>query len=274
MVCRIILLLAAASIAFSAHGGVSADNLNSIFSAVKGVAKSQEVASMSEEDEIAVGKEIAAQTLGSYPVVRDEKLQRYLNQVGLWVALQSPRPSLPWRFAAVESKQINAFAVPGGAVLVTRGMLNLVANEAELACVLGHEIGHVVRKHHLTLVQKEILLKTGSDVLSAQMQSGDMRKALVAQTGDLFARALDRGSESDADGDGVLYAARAGYDPDACLTFMKRMAGMKQDTGALQSLFKTHPRPADRVADVGNALGRLEGIEPGTGIRPKLGYKH
>ena len=271
---RNILLSAAALMSFSAVAGVTAENLTSIFSAVKGVAKSQDVASMSEEDEIAVGKEIAAQTLGSYPVVRDEKLQRYLNQVGLWVALQSSRPALPWRFAAVKSPQINAFAVPGGAVLVTRGMLNLVANEAELACVLGHEIGHVVRKHHLTLMQKEILLKTGSDALGSQMQSDDMHKVLLAQGSNLYARALDRSSESDADGDGVLYAARAGYDPEACLTFMKRMAGMKQDAGALQSLFKTHPRPADRVVDVSSAIARLEGIEPGSGLKPRLGYKH
>ena len=252
-------------------------NLNSIVDAVKGVAKSQEVASMSEADEIAVGKEIAAKTLGTYRLVRDEKLQRYLNVVGLWVALQSERPALPWRFAAVESDQVNAFAVPGGAVLVTSGMLKLLSNEAELACVIGHEVGHVVRKHHLSLLQKELLLQSGAKVVGEAVQSGgpkdEVRKFLASEGAELYARSLDRDSERDADGDGVLLAARAGYDPASCLLFMQRMAGMKQEAGALASLYKTHPQAAERAGDVDKALARLEGAAPGEGTRPALAFK-
>jgi predicted Zn-dependent protease len=252
-------------------------NLNSIFDTVKGVAKSAEVSSMSEEDEIAIGKEVAARTLGSYRIIHDEKLQRYLNSVGLWVAMQSDRPSLPWRFAAVESDQINAFAVPGGAVLVTKGMLKTVANEAELACVLGHEIGHVVRKHHLALLQKDILLQTGTKVVGNQINQGSVqgqaKQFLLSEGSEIYARSLDRDSERDADADGVLLAARAGYDAGACLLFMKRLASLKQDAGTLASLYKTHPRASERAVDVGNALARLEGVTPGAGARPELGYK-
>lgn len=252
-------------------------NLNSIVDAVKGVAKSQEVASMSEADEIAVGKEIAAKTLGTYRLVRDEKLQRYLNVVGLWVALQSERPALPWRFAAVESDQVNAFAVPGGAVLVTAGMLKLLSNEAELACVIGHEVGHVVRKHHLSLLQKELLLQSGAKVVGEAVTSGgpkdEVRKFLASEGAELYARSLDRDSERDADGDGVLLAARAGYDPASCLLFMQRMAGMKQEAGTLASLYKTHPQAAERAVDVDKALARLEGAAPGEGARPALAFK-
>jgi predicted Zn-dependent protease len=231
---------------------------------------------MSEADEIAVGKEIAAKTLGSYRLVRDEKLQRYLNHVGLWVALQSERPALPWRFAAVESEQANAFAVPGGAVLLTSGMLKLLTNEAELACVLGHEVGHVVRKHHLALLQKETLLQTGAKVVGDNVQSGgikgEAKRFLVGEGAELYARALDRDSERDADGDGVLLAARAGYDPGTCLLFMQRLAGMKTDAGTLASLYKTHPQAAERAVDVGKTLARLEGVAPGSGARPLLGF--
>lgn len=252
-------------------------NLNSIFDAVKGVAKSQQVATMSEADEIAVGKEIAAQSLGKYKIVRDEKLQRYLNGVGLWVALQSDRPGLPWRFAAVESDQINAFAVPGGAVLVTTGTLKLLANEAELACVLGHEIGHIVRKHHLALLQKDLLIQSGSNLASSVQQGGGSAQAkqfLISQGSEIFSRSLDRGSERDADSDGVLLAARAGYDPGACLLFMRRLAGLKQDDNALASLYKTHPQASERVGDIGKALEHLQGVEGGSGLRPALAVSY
>lgn len=267
----------AACLAFALPAAAQMFNLNSIVDAVKGVAKSQEVASMSEADEIAVGKEIAAKTLGSYRLLRDEKLQRYLNVVGLWVALRSERPDLPWRFAAVESDQINAFAVPGGAVLVTSGMLKLLANEAELACVIGHEVGHVVRKHHLALLQKELLLQSGAKVVGEAVQSGgsrdEVRKFLATEGAELYARSLDRDSERDADGDGVLLAARAGYDPASCLLFMQRMAALKQEAGALASLYKTHPQAAERAVDVDKALAHLEGATPGEGARPALGFR-
>lgn len=252
-------------------------NLGSIFDAVKGINKSREVSNMNEADEIAVGKEIAESTFGSYPIIKDEALQRYLNKVGLWVALQSERPALPWRFAAVASDQVNAFAVPGGAILVTSGMLRLIANEAELACVLGHEIGHVVRKHHLSLLQKDMLLQTGAKAVADNLQGSGVKqqakKFLVGEGAEIYGRSLDRDSERDADADGVLLAARAGYDPAACLLFMQRMAGLKEEAGALASLYKTHPQAGDRLAHVEQALGRLEGAAPGSGARPLLGYR-
>jgi predicted Zn-dependent protease len=274
---RLPAFLFACLLAVPAYAQLRELDLNSIFGAVKGVAKSQEVRSMKEEDEIAIGKEVAARTLGTYKIIRDEKLQRYLNSVGTWVALQSDRPALPWRFAAVESEQVNAFAVPGGAVLVTRGMLKMLSNEAELACVLGHEIGHVVRKHHLALLEKDILRQTGTRVLGDQINQGgaqgQAKKFLLAEGSELYARSLDRDSEREADNDGVLLAARAGYDAGACLVFMKRMAGLKQDASSLASLYKTHPRASERAGDVGNALEALEGVTPGSGARPELGFR-
>ncbi len=274
---RLLALVAICCFSLPALAQLKDLNLNSLFGAVQGVAKSQEVGSMKESEEIAIGKEVAASTLGVYRIIADVKLQRYLNRVGMWVALQSDRPALPWRFAAVESKQVNAFAVPGGAVLVTRGMLNMVTNEAELACVFGHEIGHVVRKHHLALLQKDILRQTGTNLVSDQISQGSVqgqaKKFLLSEGSEIFARSLDRDSEREADNDGVLLAARAGYDANACLGFMKRLAELKSEAGSLASLYKTHPRASERAVDVGNALERLEGSTPGTGARPELGFK-
>jgi beta-barrel assembly-enhancing protease len=258
--------------------GASAQNINlgSIFDAVKGVAKSQEIGSISEEDEIAIGKEISASTFGSHPIVKNEKLQRYLNTVGLWVAMQSERPSLPWRFAAVQSDQINAYAVPGGAILITSGMLKMLSNEAELACVIGHEVGHIVRKHHIDLLKKETLLQTGTKLLADNIRGGgtkdEAKRFLVGEGSEVFARSLDRDAERDADRDGVLLAARAGYDAGACLLFMQRMASLKQEAGPLASLYKTHPKASERVGDIERAVGLLDGIAPGTGERPALGF--
>ena len=248
-------------------------DLGSMFDAAKSLVKSQSVGSMSEEEELSIGKEVVAATLGGYPLVKNPGLQHRLNQIGVWVALQSSRPELPWRFAAVQSPTINAFAAPGGTILVTEGMLGHVANEAELACVLGHEIGHITRRHHIAVLQKSLLVSAGASALNAQSKSGnseEYRKALIGESKEIFTRGLDRSSEREADEDGVLLAARAGYDPAACLNFMRRLASLKADTNALAALYKTHPTAKDRVEDVDKALGKLKGASPGDGARPEL----
>jgi predicted Zn-dependent protease len=248
-------------------------DLGSIFDTAKNLAKSQSVGSMSEEEELVIGKEVVAATLGTYPPLKDPGLQHRLNQIGVWIALQSSRPELPWRFAAVESETINAFAAPGGTILVTRGMLGHVTNEAELACVLGHEIGHVTRRHHIAVLQKSLLVAAGASALTVTSKGGgseEYRKALIGESKEIFSRRLDRGAEREADDDGVLLAARAGYDPAACLNFMQRLASLKADTGAMEALYKTHPTARERVVDVDDALGRLKGAAPGEGARPEL----
>lgn len=271
----LVLLLGGALLAAPALAQRSID-LGSIFDAGKTLAKSQSVGSMGEAEEISVGRDITASTLGAYPPIQNEKLQRRLNSIGLWVALQSERPTLPWRFAAVESTGINAFAAPGGVVMVTRGMLNMVSNEAELACVLGHEIGHITRKHHLTVLQNSLRTQGIADLAvaatSQSSQNTELKKMLLNEGKEIFTKGLDRGAEREADADGVLLTARAGYDPAACLSFMQRLAAMKGDTNALASLYKTHPAAADRAVDIEAALRKLQGATPGEGARPAFAF--
>ena len=109
---------------------------------------------LTDEEEVALGRQIIGNLLGASSLVRDEGLQAYVNRVGRWVAAQSDRPDLPWRFGVIDSDDLNAFAAPGGWVLITRGLYRMLQSEAELAGVLGHEIAHVTRKHHLKLLQK------------------------------------------------------------------------------------------------------------------------
>jgi beta-barrel assembly-enhancing protease len=270
---RLLTLLAGMLLSLPASAQRSLD-LGSIFEAGKNLVQSESVGSMTEAQEVSIGRDITASTLGAYPLVRDEALQRKLNSVGLWIALQSSRPTLPWRFAAVESNAINAFAAPGGTVMITRGMLNAVGNEAELACVIGHEIGHITRKHHLTVLQNSLRTKGVANLaIAATAQSsqyGELKRTLLNEGKEIFSKGLDRSAESEADSDGVLLAAKAGYDPGACLAFMQRLASMKGDSHALASLYKTHPSAADRAADIEADLRKLKGATPGEGARPAL----
>ena len=112
----------------------------------------------SKEEEVALGREITGSILGAAPLVKDEALQKYVNQVGRWVASQSERADLPWKFGVIESTDLNAFAAPGGYVLITKGLYQKLQNEAQLAGVLGHEIAHIVKKHQLKVLQKQQLL--------------------------------------------------------------------------------------------------------------------
>lgn len=268
-----LLPLACGLLPVGAHAQMRTIDLNSIFSVGEKVVKSQQVASMSEDDEQTVGKAVVAQMLGAYPPVKNSELQHRLNQIGVWVALQSSRPELPWRFAAIQSDSINAFAAPGGTILITMGMLNHVVNEAELACVLGHEIGHITRRHHIAVISKSLMLEAGAGVLTSSSKAGntaEYRKLLIGEGKEIFTRGLDRGAEREADEDGILLAARAGYDPAACQNFMQRLANLKADTDALAALYKTHPSAKDRVEDIDKAIGKLKGAAAGLGARPEL----
>ncbi|HEU5283717.1 MAG TPA: M48 family metalloprotease, partial [Burkholderiales bacterium] len=123
--------------------------LSDVIGALRGV---------SAEEEAVIGRQIAGNLLGAAPLVKDDKLQAYVNRVGRWVALQSGRPDLKWTFGVIESADINAFAAPGGYVFVTRGLYARLQDEAQLAGVLAHEVGHVQQKHHLKLLQQQQLL--------------------------------------------------------------------------------------------------------------------
>ena len=119
------------------------------------------LAGFSQEEEVAIGRQAAGNILGAAPLVKDATLQRYVNRVGRWIASQSERPDLPWHFGVIESQDLNAFAAPGGYVFVTRGLYRGLQSESELAGVLAHEIGHVIKKHHLKILQQSRLVDIG-----------------------------------------------------------------------------------------------------------------
>src|SRR5579859_6825435 len=137
------------------------------------------VGNVPEADEVKIGRQIAGNLLGAAPLVKNPALQAYVNRVGRWVASQSERPDLKWTFGVIESRDVNAFAAPGGYVFVTQGLYRLLRDEAELAGVLAHEIAHVNKKHHLKLLQKSQAIDVGSKLLKKQMGDEKIAKTLI-----------------------------------------------------------------------------------------------
>ena len=213
----------------------------------------------SEDDEAEIGRESAAVLLGAGPLVDDPALQRYVNRVGRWVALQSDRPDLPWRFAVMDDADINAFAAPGGYVFITKGLLARLQSEAELAAVLGHEVAHVTEKHHLVAIRKQARGKLLGMVASAAMEENghdaEQVAALVNGAKDIYSKGLDRKDEYAADRLGMVLATRAGYDPYALPAVLQTLDRINPESSQLSLLFKTHPRPGDRLEKLDASMG-------------------
>lgn len=210
--------------------------------------------SYSENEEITIGRQIAGNLLGAAPLVKDAKLQKYVNNVGRWVAIQSERPDLAWHFGVIESTDINAFAAPGGYIFVTRGLYKLLNNEAELAGVLAHEIGHVIKKHHLKILQQSRMLDLGSKLAGKQLGSNEAIGKLIGSGAEIVSRSLDKGAEFEADRIGVVLAARAGYDAYGLPGVLQEIGHTSKEDSSVALLFKTHPLPDDRLAKLADAM--------------------
>jgi len=211
---------------------------------------------LSDAEEARIGRQIAGNLLGAAPLVRDDALQHYVNQVGRWVALQSERPELNWTFGVIDSDAVNAFAAPGGYVFVTSGLYRKLQNEAELAGVLGHEIGHVISRHHLKLLQKSQGIAVLGGVLGKKLKDEhEVVQNLIGNGAEVFARGLDKTAEHEADRIGVVLGVRAGYDGFALPAVLAEIGHVARNDQSVSLLFKTHPLPEDRLGHLSAALG-------------------
>jgi beta-barrel assembly-enhancing protease len=230
--------------------------------------------SPSKEEEIALGREISGSLLGAAPLVKNEALQKYVNQVGRWVANQSERADLPWKFGVIESSDINAFAAPGGYVLITKGLYQKLQNEAQLAGVLGHEIAHVVKKHQLKVLQKQQLLNAGAGKLTDLLgKDNQLAKKAIGSGAEISARSLDKEAEFEADRMGLVLAARAGYDAYGLPEVLQTISQTNKNDSSVALLFKTHPAPDERLAKLGDSVGSsLDNVKAGKTLGNRL-YK-
>ena len=220
------------------------------------VTKRRQVKFISQKTEIEIGKKAKAEIVKEYGSYKDLEWQIYVDQVGQKVAKVSDRPDLAYDFTILDSDILNAFAVPGGFVFVTRGILMEIADEAEMAVVLGHEITHVAAWHGLEMLQKAGLLGTLTAlgvVGGAALGAGEAAIALAQAASvyeNLYLLGYGRKNELEADRFGILYAAHAGYDPEAAYTFFSRLDKIEKEEESAQRIspyWKTHPETSERL---------------------------
>jgi predicted Zn-dependent protease len=211
---------------------------------------------MSESEEINLDKKQSPlQFSTDYGPLQDQLLNQYINRIGLELANRSHRPHMPFTFRGVNASYINAYAFPGGSIAVTRGILVELENEAELAALLGHEIGHVCARHTAEQSGKGMLtslLLTGASVATSAAGYGGAAD-LVQSFGQLGAGALlahySRDNEREADSLGMEYMTRTGYNPSGMVGLMQvLLQNNKHKPSAVEVMFSTHPMSEDRLA--------------------------
>ena len=220
------------------------------------VTRRREFRLISEKTEIEIGRKVKEQIIKQYGAYNDLDWQVYLDQVGQRLAKASDRPQLNYDFTIIDTDLLNAFAVPGGFVFVTRGILTQLADEAELAVVLGHEITHIAAWHGIEQLQRAGMLSTlraigaiGGIALGA----GEAAIAIAQAAGvyeQMYLLGYGRKHELEADQFGIHYASRAGYDPEASLTFFQRLDKIEKEEAVAEHIspyWRDHPLTSDRL---------------------------
>ncbi len=210
---------------------------------------------ISESEEIEMGREADGPITESFGLYESEALQAMVTNLGNEMASRSERPALPWSFKLVDDPMVNAFALPGGFIFVTRGIMAALNSEAELAGVLGHEIGHVTARHSASQMSRQQLQQIGlgvGSVLSSDVAS--VAGVLSAGLG-LLNLSYSRGDESQSDELGVRYMSRAGYDPNALVGVFETLALAGGGGGSVPGWAATHPDPVNREEDIREIIG-------------------
>src|SRR5688572_19950452 len=212
----------------------------------------KQLVTMSEEQEIAMGKEADPQIVAQYGLYQDQALQNFIQEKGKQMAAISHRPGLDYQFRIVDSEVINAFAVPGGYVYFTRGIMAYFNNEAEFAGVLGHEIGHIAARHSVEQQRNQMLGQIGliAGVVVAP-QLAQFAEAASQGLGLLFLK-FGRDAERESDKLGVEYSTKIGYDASEMADFFTTLERQGQASGSseLPSFLSTHPNPGERQQTV------------------------
>ena len=274
---RVFVALVALAIAWPAAAQFGGFNINKALDIGKKALDSKDsFKQFSQEDEIGLGNALTASFLGAAPLHPDANLQRYVNRVGKWIALHSDRPDLPWTFSVIDTETINAFAMPGGSIIVSSGLVKRLGSEAELAGVLAHEIAHVAKKHQLTAIESgmkaDFWKGIGTSVAADHVRIGGgavgstvgnvVKPYVLDAAGNLikdgfFLRPLDRGLETEADQLAIVLATRSGYDPYGLVGALQMLAQYKGDSDAA-SVFATHPSPSERMGELEKFVPTVE----------------
>lgn len=215
---------------------------------------------VSQQQEVQMGQQYSAEIAQQLPLINDPEIVRYINVLGDSIANVTSRRDLDWHFFVVNSSEVNAFAVPGGYVYVNRGLIERATSMDELAGVLGHEIGHVVRRHSVKQMQQQqgANLGIGLACILTSICNNQATGSLVnAGAGALFAK-FSRSDEAEADEEGFKNVVHAGINPEGLVTMFQKLINERQATpGAVDAWFATHPLEEDRIADVQRLINTL-----------------
>jgi predicted Zn-dependent protease len=211
---------------------------------------------MDEPEEIEMGRATTAAVGARYRLLRDEALTRYVALVGTAVAQRSDRPDIRYYFGVLDGDDVNALAAPGGYVFVTRGALAIMRDEAALAGVLGHEIGHVALRHHNATIKAAKRkaagvsgLQTGLAFTSVGQYSQFLTPVFDAAIEQTLIKGHSRSEESESDAVGFKYAAAAGYDPAGLRDFLKTLQERGGKEQNIAKFFSTHPGTSERLSE-------------------------
>jgi Zn-dependent protease with chaperone function len=219
---------------------------------------SGQIIRLSETQEVELGRRAAAEVEFELPLLEDRQVVDYVEALGVRLARRSARSHLRYRFRVINSDDIGAFVLPGGFVYVTRGLIESAADEAELAGVLAHEIGHVAARHHASRIRREKLAALGFTTLGPFLGTG-VRAITGRQVGQAGLRGLlqrfSRENEREADRLGAKMLYEAGYDPQAMLSFLERTEAERgRRPGSVRRFFASHPNLEERADNIGDLL--------------------
>jgi predicted Zn-dependent protease len=226
--------------------------------ALAGCAAYSQLNLVSEEEELQMGAQFAAQLEKELVFFEDRQVVAYVDSLGQSLARVSRRSHIPYTFRVVDTDEVNAFAVPGGYLYVNRGLIEAADSECELAGVIGHEIGHIVGKHSARQMSQQY----GIQIL-ASIALGENPNMLAQLTANILATGAitkySREMESEADAHGVQELYDAGVDPSGLATFFDKLVEMRGGSGggALEKFFSTHPDPGARASAVRAQVARL-----------------
>lgn len=203
---------------------------------------------ITDQEERQLGDQVSASLINKYGVYQDKDVAKYVSLIGGVLAQQSSRPDLNWTFIVLDTDGVNAFAAPGGLIHVTRGLLGLAKNEAELAGVLGHEITHVTVKHTVRSIQKSKGISIGSD----QVGGGSLKNAIIAKMAEkayhlILDGEFSREDENESDRVGVQLANTVGYAPGGLVDVLKKLDARNNGRQDRNGLFASHPAVSDRI---------------------------
>lgn len=230
----------------------------------------RELMLVSERQEADLGRDGDREVVAQYGVVEDPALQRYVEELGQRLVAVSHRPNMSFTFRVLDDPVVNAFALPGGFVYVTRGILPYLQREGALALVLGHEVGHVTARHGAQRLTRQHLLGLGIGVSSLLGERFAVVTGLASAGGQLLLLSYGRDDERQSDQLGVTYGTRAGFDTSDGAAFFEALQRLSGDRGALPSWASTHPDPGERsetVRRLSREARREAGAAPPPGDR-------